>query len=181
MRRRAIASSRRLPCSREFIVTSESGHELQSNLLAVAEVLKSAKLPWALYAGCAAVAYGATRVVTDIDIVIASQAVPNLLVETFVDAQRIRRDKVLVGRADVRARSIRFPCVDRRERCWVFDEVVVERIQQKVIFGSQYPVVPPEDVIVIKSLMQRDEAGKHDVEDVCRDASLHESGCRLLG
>lgn len=47
------------------------------------------------------------------------------------------------------------------------DDEMIERTQRKELFGITVPVIPVEDNIIFKAILQRGEAqGKHDTEDI---------------
>ena len=54
------------------------------------------------------------------------------------------------------------------ETCLFFmDEEIEEKIQRRRLFDVEVPVVPVEDNIVFKGILQRTEKqGKHDIEDI---------------
>jgi len=56
--------------------------------------------------------------------------------------------------------------------CRIFmDDEMIKRLQWRQLFGVTVPVVPVEDNIIFKAILQRGEAqGKHDIEDIQRMA-----------
>lgn len=54
------------------------------------------------------------------------------------------------------------------ETCLFFmDEEMVENIQRRKLFDVEVPVVPVEDNVIFKAILQRGEnQGKHDIEDI---------------
>jgi len=135
----------------------------------VARRLDQAGIAWAVFAGAAASAYGATRPLTDVDILIAS-----------TDGERVA---TLFPKGEVRQREdgsvhiVQLPGFDlvaglawhQADATYVFDldDAMAARLQRHEIAGVPAPVIPPEDNILFKAIAGRGpEVGKHDWEDV---------------
>lgn len=56
------------------------------------------------------------------------------------------------------------------ETCLFFmDEEMEEKIQRRRLFDVEIPVIPVEDNVIFKEILQRTEnQGKHDIEDIRR-------------
>jgi hypothetical protein len=126
----------------------------------IARRLDEAGIPWAVFAGAAAMAYGARRPLTDIDILTpatAGERVMNALPEAdLVFLQHGILILALPG-FDILAGM---GSVD-------LDARMVARLTQHRIGEVSVPVIPPEDNILIKAKMGRGpEEGKHDWEDI---------------
>jgi hypothetical protein len=139
------------------------------SLQEVARRLNYAGVPWAVFAGAAASVYGATRPLTDVDILIPA-AYGGRAAALFPEGQAKRRDGGAVY-------IVQLPGVDLvagltwREGASTYamdlDEQMAARLQHHEIAGVVVPVVPPEDNILLKALFGRGpEVGKHDWEDV---------------
>jgi hypothetical protein len=121
--------------------------------------LNGAGIEWAVFAGAAAAAYGATRLLTDVDI--------------LVPAAEAWRMEVLFPEAKVakhsRGTHFLLPGMDILAGLALMDldgEMAARLTHQKVA-GVTVPVIPPEDNILLKAMWGRGAAeGKHDWEDV---------------
>jgi hypothetical protein len=145
--------------------TPEDGLALRE----VARRLDEAGVVWAVFAGAAAAAYGATRPLTDVDILIPL-AEGNRVAALFPEAALKRQE-------DGAVRSIKLPGVDlvagltmvEGDRAYTvdLDEQMAARRTRHEIDSVVVPVIPPEDNILLKAVWRRGpEVGKHDWEDV---------------
>lgn len=129
------------------------------SLRETARRLDDAGIPWAVFAGAAASVYGASRPLTDIDILVPSSAGEQLA--TLFPEGEIRRHAGLL--------AIALPGVDLVAGL-VFmdlDNQMLERLEWHEIDGLRVPVIPPEDNLLLKARLGRGrEVGKHDWEDV---------------
>ena len=135
----------------------------------VARRLDQAGVLWAVFAGAAAAAYGATRPLTDVDILIPL-AEGGRVAALFPEAALKRQE-------DGAVRSIQLPGVDLVAGLTMFegdiaytvdlDEQMAVRRTRREIAGIAVPVIPPEDNVLLKAMWRRGpEVGKHDWEDV---------------
>jgi len=127
----------------------------------VARRLDRAGVTWAVFAGAAAAVYGATRPLTDVDILIPA-AEGDRVAALFPEAQTKRR-------ADGSVRGIKLPGFDIVAGLAVMDldTKMAARLTRHKIAGVAVPVIPPEDNILLKAIWRRGpEVGKHDWEDV---------------
>jgi hypothetical protein len=135
----------------------------------VARRLDRAGIAWAVFAGAAASAYGATRPLTDVDILIA--ATDGERVATVFPESEIRRGED--GSVHI-VQLLGFDLVaglawHQADATYVFDldDAMAARLQRHEIAGITVPIVPPEDNILLKAIADRGpEVGKHDWEDV---------------
>jgi hypothetical protein len=114
-----------------------------------------------VFAGAAAAAYGATRPLTDVDILVPS-AEGDRVAALFPEAQVDRRE-------DGPVRGIQLSGFDILAGLTAvdLDTRMAARLQRHEIAGVTVPVIPPEDNILLKAIMGRGpEVGKHDWEDV---------------
>lgn len=138
-------------------------HEALS-LEVVARRLNGAGIQWAIFAGSAAIVYGADRPITDIDILI-SAADGERAAALFPDSQVCRR-----GNGSVEA--IKLPDYDliaglSNGYKLDVDNDMLLRLRRAEINGVVVPIIPPEDNILIKAIWGRGpEIGKHDWDDV---------------
>lgn len=135
----------------------------------VARRLDDAGITWAVFAGAAASAYGATRPLTDVDILVP--APEGERVAALFPAAQVKRRKD--GTVDV----IILPNFDLVAG-WVghdaestytidLDAEMAARLTRHEIAGVTVPVIPAEDNILLKAIWGRgSEVGKHDWEDV---------------
>jgi hypothetical protein len=130
-------------------------------LAEIARRLDQAGITWAVFAGAAAAAYGATRPLTDVDILVPAvegDEVGGL----FPEAQVKRRE-------DGTIEMIQLPGFDILAGLTAMDldAHMAARLQRHEILGVTVPVIPPEDNILLKAIMGRGpELGKHDWQDV---------------
>lgn len=138
-------------------------HEALS-LEVVAHRLNGAGIQWAIFAGSAAIVYGADRPITDIDILI-SAGDGERAAALFPDSQVYRR-----GNGSVEA--IKLPDYDliaglSNGYKLDVDNDMLLRLRRAEINGVVVPIIPPEDNILIKAIWGRGpEIGKHDWDDV---------------
>jgi hypothetical protein len=148
---------------------NEDEPETTLSLREVARRLDRAGITWAVFAGAAAAAYGATRSLTDVDILIPL-AKGDRAAALFPEAP-VRRQE------DGAFRGIKLPGCDlvagltmrdADATCTVdLDDRMAERLTHHEIAGVTVPVIPPEDNILLKAVWLRGpEVGKHDWEDV---------------
>lgn len=116
--------------------------------------LEGAGVRWAVFAGAAAYCYGSKRKVTDIDVLVKG-----------VDLENAKAVLSNVEGVDVVAD---FKINVNGETCLFFmDEEMKEKIQWRKLFDVEIPVIPVEDNVIFKAILQRTEnQGKHDIEDI---------------
>ncbi len=121
------------------------------------EALETARVPFCLIGGIAVSSYGRPRWTHDIDVFVRPE-----------DAERVL--DVLAARGF---------CTERRDRTWLFkafksdvmvdviffctggfylDEEMIERSVRKEFHGCEVPLLPPEDLLLLKAAVH-DEAG----------------------
>ena len=130
-------------------------------LAEIARRLDRAGITWAVFAGAAAAAYGATRPLTDVDILVPAVD-GERLAALFPEARVDRRE-------DGSVRGIQLSGFDILAGLTIIDldTHMAARLQRHEIAGVTVPVIPPEDNILLKAIMGRgQEVGKHDWEDV---------------
>jgi len=135
----------------------------------VARRLDHAGIVWAVFAGAAAAVYGATRPLTDVDILIP--AVEGERVAALFPEAQVHRGE------DGAVRGLRLPGFDlvaglvMRDTDAIYtvdlDAQMAARLTRHEIVGVTVPVISPEDNILLKAIWGRGpEEGKHDWEDV---------------
>ena len=127
----------------------------------VARRLDGAGITWAVFAGAAASVYGATRPLTDVDILVPS-------VEGDRAAALFPEGHVKRGE-DGSVQWVQLPGCDVLGGLTLMDldAQMAARLQRHEIAGVVVPVIPPEDNILLKAVWGRGaEVGKHDWEDV---------------
>ncbi len=133
--------------------------EDQFSFQKVAERLDRAGVPWAVFAGAAASAYGAARPLTDVDILVP--AARGEEVAALFSQGQVKHHGALLG--------VELPGVDILAGLneLDLDEPMAARLRRHEIAGVSAPVIPPEDNILLKGMFGRGaEQGKHDWEDV---------------
>ncbi|MGC9335862.1 MAG: MBL fold metallo-hydrolase [Anaerolineae bacterium] len=130
------------------------------SLREVAGRLDGAGIPWAIFAGAAAMVYGADRSLTDVDILVpASEG--GRLADVFPEGELQHHQERVVG--------LQLPGFDIVAGLdWLdLDSVMKGRLRHQKIAGIRVPLVPPEDNILLKALWGRGpDVGKHDWDDV---------------
>ena len=125
----------------------------------IARLLDENGIPWAVFAGAAAHAYGASRPLTDVDILVP-RAEGDRVAALFPEARIVRHDEIQV---------VVLPGFDIVAGLHNMDldaEMAARRTRHEIA-GVVVPVIPAEDNILLKGLMGRGpEEGKHDWEDV---------------
>ncbi len=139
---------------------------IAGNLGVVQRTLDAQQFTWAVCAGAAAHLYGNRRPIQDVDILVESGKLPDVVrllqeqqkVVQF-DGQRIlwRGIKIFDDLTIRRGREV-YP--------FVFDDAMRSRLRRLPLLGSLVPVLPPEDIVLHKALLGRGiEEGKHDIAD----------------
>jgi hypothetical protein len=126
----------------------------------VARRLDASGIPWAVFAGAAALAYGATRPLTDVDILVPA-AEANQLVDLFPEGElHFAQPGILVWTLPGFDLLAGLGFVD-------LDAEMASRLTRHNLAGVDVSVIPPEDNILLKAVMGRGpEEGKHDWEDI---------------
>lgn len=145
----------------------ESGASLF--LADISHRLRKNGINWAVFAGAAANVYGATRPLTDVDILVPAAEGRKIAVVFPEGNAKRRKDGSIKGVAlpgfDLVA-GLTFhppPASGKVD----LDHEMVRRRMRRNIAGINVPVIPPEDNILIKAVWGRGpEVGKHDWEDV---------------
>ena len=129
---------------------------VRSKLSAVKDKLDETGIRWAVFAGAAAYCYGSKRKVTDIDILVKG-----------VDWEKAKSVLKKIESVDVLA-DLKINADG--ETCLFFmDDEMEEKIQRRKLFNVEIPVIPVEDNIIFKAILQRTEnKGKHDIKDIRR-------------
>jgi hypothetical protein len=127
----------------------------------IARRLDGAGIAWAVFAGAAASAYGATRPLTDVDILIP--AADGGRVAALFPEGHVKRGE------DGAVQWVQLPGCDILAGLTLMDldAQMAARLQRHTIASVVVPVIPPEDNILLKAVWGRGaEVGKHDWEDV---------------
>jgi hypothetical protein len=139
---------------------------IAGNLGVVQRTLDASSISWAVCAGAAAHLYGTRRPIQDVDILVSSGSladVVRLLQQqnkvVQYDGQRILwRGIKVFDDLSIRRGSLVYPVQ--------FDEPMRARVRRLSLLGALVPVLPPEDVLLHKLLLGRgSEQGKHDHAD----------------
>ena len=143
---------------------------LSEALQQVAARLDASGLPWCVFAGAAATCYGVQRTITDIDIALHSEDTARILA-LFPEGQPKPTKHPGEYGLDFGQVEIWWGTLFLRgsERLYSvpFDEPMRARVTRQNILGINVPVSAPEDIIVLKAILQRGpEQGKHDLEDI---------------
>ena len=133
-------------------------------LVEITEKLDSTGVSWGIFAGAAACAYGVTRPIKDIDILIPNDG-GDRIASVFPKAE-IERD------ADGRIAVIQLPDIEiiaglTRNICLEMDAEMCARVLPHDLLGVKVQLLPLEDNLVFKAILSRGpEMGKHDWSDI---------------
>jgi len=139
---------------------------IAGNLGVVQRLLDANPIHWAVCAGSAAHLYGDRRPIQDVDILVSSGKLPEIVKllqqqqkAVQFDGQRILwRGIKLFDDLSIRRGSTTHP--------FALDAAMVERRRRISLLGSLVAVLAPEDVLIHKVLMGRGaDLGKHDLAD----------------
>ena len=131
------------------------------SLADVAARLNENGVPWAVFAGAAAVAYGVDRPITDVDILVPSSE-GERLAALFPEGE-IKRDE----RGEVDGLCLEGFDIIAGLRLLDLDDEMAARITQGKVGAVPVPLIPVEDNIALKATWGRGpEQGKHDWQDV---------------
>jgi hypothetical protein len=152
------------------VTTMRDLESLRLELERVGGLLDGAGVPWAVAAGAAVFLYTGNRPPTDLDLLIPLErmeeagallgASPKREVTGWGEVSKLLLgDTELVGSLTVNAGG---------HSCdYKMDEDMIRRVRLLHFQGVPVPVLSPEDVIALKSVLQRGpEQGKHDMEDI---------------
>jgi hypothetical protein len=139
---------------------------IAGNLGVVQRTLDASNITWGVCAGAAAHLYGTRRPIQDVDILVATGRLADVVrllqqqnkVVQF-DGQRILwRGIKIFDDLSIRRGGATHP--------YVFDAPMTERMRRLSLLGALVPVLAPEDVLVHKLLLGRGaDQGKHDFAD----------------
>jgi hypothetical protein len=135
------------------------GKSVMLALEEVAERLDGAGIEWAVFAGAAATVYGATRPLTDVDILVPA-AERERVEALFPGSEFVKHANGAHGFLPGIDILAGLPLLD-------LDEEMAARLRHHEVVGVRVPVIPPEDNILLKAMWGRGaDVGKHDWEDV---------------
>ena len=139
--------------------------EVSSRKLAeVTQCLLAAEIPWGVFAGAAACAYGSSRPIQDIDILIPSDA-GERAAAFFPQAQQ-ERDP------DGRLAMLTLPGFEiiaglNQRICLEMDAEMIARLEWRKLLDLRVSLLSLEDNLVYKAVLGRGpEVGKHDWADI---------------
>jgi hypothetical protein len=139
---------------------------IAGNLGVVQRLLDGVGMKWGVCAGVAAHLYGDRRPIQDVDILVMTGKLPEVVKllqqqqkAVQFDGQRILwRGIKLFDDLSIRKGST--------VHAFVLDEPMVARLRRMSLLGAPVTVLAPEDVLIHKILMARGaEQGKHDMAD----------------
>lgn len=143
---------------------------LAQMLRQVAARLDASGIFWSVFSGAAATCYGVQRPITDIDISLQSEDTARILA-LFPDGQPKPTKHPGEYALDFGQVEIWWGTLYLRGggRLYAvpFDEQMRQRVTRQTILDIDVPVSAPEDIIVLKAILQRGpEQDKHDLEDI---------------
>jgi predicted nucleotidyltransferase len=107
-----------------------------------------------IFAGVAAYCYGSKRKITDIDILVRD-----------IDFEKAKNTFKNIKGIDIAANLK----IVKNNKTYLFsiDNEMMGRIKYRKLFGIEVPLIPVEDNIILKAILQRSEKeDKHDIEDI---------------
>jgi len=126
----------------------------RTKLKTIKRRLSEVGIPWLVFAGAAAHAYGCLRPVTDLDILVREP-----------DYHRARGLLEDIDDLDVLAK-LTVP-TDQGTCSFHADDEMISRTRLMPLLGLTVPVAPVEDNVLLKAILQRGEdQGKHDIPDI---------------
>lgn len=134
---------------------------LQASLVTLKSMLVNAAVKWCIFAGGAAHAYGSPRPITDIDVLVKKSDLPKVeALGLHTDGKHASFDSIDVVfelPIPVRGRLISF----------LMDNEMEKRLKVGKVLGVTVPLVPIEDNIILKAMLQRGpKEGKSDIQDI---------------
>lgn len=138
---------------------------IAGNLGVVARLLDANQMTWAVCAGAAAHLYGDRRPIQDVDLLVAPGKLPNLvkLLQQQQKAVQFDGQRILW-----RGIKVFDDLTIRRGAAHPFslDDFAKTKLQRMPLLGSSVAVLAPEDVLLHKIILNRNqEQGKHDLAD----------------
>jgi len=133
-----------------------------NQLIRLKTKLDRMNIPWAIFAGAASQAYGSTREITDIDILVKRndmKKIESTLGIEFHNNQASLDSAHLVSEVSCtkHGRTMRF----------YMDEEMEKRLAHKPLRGVEVPIIPLEDNIILKAVLGRGlDQGKYDLQDI---------------
>ncbi|HYW00630.1 MAG TPA: nucleotidyltransferase [Candidatus Acidoferrum sp.] len=123
---------------------------------------EKARITWAIFAGAAAHAYGSTRRITDIDILVKKDDMRKVesVLGLSISNMQTKVDSIdLVFEVGIKTKSkiMRF----------FMDEEMQKNLRYRRLYELEVPVVPLEDNIILKAALGRgSDQGKFDLQDI---------------
>jgi hypothetical protein len=136
----------------------------------VAAQLDGSGLPWCVMAGAAATCYGVTRQITDIDLLVCADERERVL--ALFPAGQPQPPKhpgeyaLDLGPLEIWWGTLR---LNGGGQLYPFtpDTSLFQRATRQRLAGVPVPIMPAEDIIIFKAILQRGPAQhKHDLEDI---------------
>lgn len=128
--------------------------DIKFKLFQIVEIFKKINIPWAIFAGTAAYCYGSKRGITDIDILVKNT-------DFDIAKNSLRNIEGIDIVADLKIVK------NGKNYFFSMDDEMIERIKYRKLFDVEVPLIPVEDNIILKAILQRSEKeGKHDIEDI---------------
>jgi hypothetical protein len=139
---------------------------IAGNLAVVQRLLDGSQMKWGVCAGVAAHLYGDRRPIQDVDVLVATGKLPDVVKllqqqqkAVQFDGQRILwRGIKLFDDLTIRRGGLVYP--------FVLDEPMIARLRRMSLLGAPVTVLAPEDILLHKVLLNRGtDQGKHDLTD----------------
>jgi hypothetical protein len=139
---------------------------IAGNLAVVQRLLDGSQMKWGVCAGVAAHLYGDRRPIQDVDILVTTGKLPDVVKllqqqqkAVQFDGQRILwRGIKVFDDLTIRRGGTVYP--------FALDEPMIERLRRMSLLGAPVTVLAPEDILLHKLLLSRGaDQGKHDLVD----------------
>ena len=127
---------------------------IRSKLIQIKDIFREINIPWMIFAGVAAYCYGSKRKITDIDILVRD-----------IDFEKAKNALKNIKGIDIIA-DLKI-VKNNRTYSFSIDNEMIERIKYRKLFDIEVPLIPVEDNIILKAILQRSKKeGKYDIEDI---------------
>lgn len=138
---------------------------MEEKLLEIVNVLELNNIDYCIFGGTAALAYGATRNITDIDLWTPLTNIDRIK-ELFPQGEKVSFNGLAIGDIEIWTESLYF-ANNNKVICFHFDNSMKSRVKQIEMFNKKLNFISIEDLIIIKCIMQRGKSeNKYDLEDI---------------
>jgi len=133
---------------------------LAEALADVAEALEREEIPYVVIGGVASLLYGRPRVSDDLDILVAktdAERTLDALASVGFDTERTNDQWIYKGFRD----GVQVDVIFWLKGDFYLDDEMLARARRIDVGGRDIPVVPPEDLIVVKAIIHDEQTPRH--------------------